>query len=424
MFAVSTIAADRCPACDSTLTALPEHEPWCGSCEWNLDHHADDPRDTWFWRRMARSDHAAGFRAHRELAETAEPQDIGTRFLVVVSAALMAVMVAAIVGGLALIIVGGPFFPIVFGLLLLGFAVLLRPRFNRLKHLLETSYRVEPSNAPAMHALIERIATELDAPKPDVLLFDFDWNAGVATVGPKPQRVLVIGVPLLLTLTPAQVTALIGHELGHLKYSDARRYWLIAPARDTFGRLSALIRPPRISAWELGLNPFSTATLGFWQLTGGTLSWLLWAAHVGVNVLASRDDRRVELRADAASARVAGTTAALETMDVLAMLPSLTGFVQHHVPKGEAAVTWRRMLRSVQERERGTAPAWRQLSIRTRASLFASHPAPGRRHQWLAAQPAQNPAVVLDDDQAAALEQEIRPYAEAMHRTQLRYVTE
>lgn len=174
----------------------------------------------------------------------------------------------------------------------------------------------------------------------------------------------------------------------------------------------------------MGLNPFATVHLALWQLTGGALSWLLWAAHLGVNAKAARDDRTVELRADAAAARVAGTTAAMEMIDVLAVLPSLTGFVQHHVPPGEAAVTWRRMLRSVQQRELATVPAWRQLSMRTGASLFVSHPAPGRRHQWLATQPPSAAAVVLDQEQAEALEREIRPYAEALHRTMLRHVTE
>ena len=49
------------------------------------------------------------------------------------------------------------------------------------------------------------------------------------------------------------------------------------------------------------------------------------------------------------------------------MLPSLITYVQHHVPRNEAAKLWRRMLRSVQEREAPTAPAWRQLSNRTDA---------------------------------------------------------
>ena len=122
------------------------------------------------------------------------------------------------------------------------------------------------------------------------------------------------------------------------------------------------------------------------------------------------------------SARAAGTEAALQLLDVLAAVPELTGYVQRHVPKGEAATRWRRFLRTVRERESAGAPARRQLSIRTDASLFASHPAPGRRHQWLAGRPARSASVIIGEAEATALEQEIKPYAEALHRTMLKEI--
>lgn len=131
----------------------------------------------------------------------------------------------------------------------------------------------------------------------------------------------MLGVPLLLALRPAEVIALLGHELGHLKYADVRRGTLTAPARHSFGRLSRLIRPPAVSPWELGPS-IQLAGLLIWQLTAGVVSWLLFAVHLAIN------------------------------------RPALTEYVQHHVPKGEAAVRWRRMLRTVRDRER--APAVRR----------------------------------------------------------------
>ena len=298
---------------------------------------------------------------------------------------------------------------------------MLRPRFTRLKPLLKISYRVEPADAPTLYALLARIAERLDAPRPDVVLITIGWNAGVVTTGPRPQRVPIIGVQLLLALRPQEVIALLGHELGHLKYADPRRSVFTAPARTTFGRLSEMIRPPRVSALELGPG-IHLAGLLIWQLTGGVLSWLLFAVHLAINSLSARHDRTVELRADDLAARAAGTTAALELLDVLAAVPALAEYVQRHVPKGEAAVRWRRILRSVQERESTAAAGRRQLSIRTGASLFASHPAPGRRYQWLSTCPAHAPAVHVAEAEAAALEREIRPYAEALHRTMLKEI--
>ncbi|XVV08756.1 M48 family metalloprotease [Actinoplanes sp. CA-131856] len=419
---MTTTVHDGCPACRTPLTTAPGQAPWCAGCEWNLDHFPPDEHLSWFGNRIARADSRAGFASDRLLARSADPQPVthrGFRLLVALSAAIMVLMLAAIAGGLWLIVEGGPFWPIVFGLALLGLAWVIRPRFDRLKPLLKTSYRVEPANAPAFHALLDRIAAELGAPKPDVVLFTFGWNAGVVVTGPRPRRVLVVGVQLLLALRADELVALLGHELGHLAYADNRRLMLTMPARLTFGRLSELVRPPRVSAAELGPSP-QLILHTLWQLTGGLLSWLLFAAHLAVTSVSSRDDRAVELRADEMSARAAGTGAALRAIDTLATLPLLTEYVQRHVPRGEAAATWRRMLRSVQDREAELAPARRQLSIRTAASLFASHPAPGRRYEWLKARPHHEPAVVVSDP--GAVEREIAPYAEALHRTMLKEI--
>jgi heat shock protein HtpX len=423
MTAVTTIVHDGCPHCGTALTTAPGEAPWCAGCEWNLDHFPPDEHMSWFWNRMVRADRRAGFLSDRLLALSPAPDPVGGHaypLLVAVSAALMAVMVAAVAAGLWLVIAGGPFWPIVGGLALLGLAVVIRPRFSRLKPLLRTSYRVEPKDAPAFHALIDRIAERIGAPKPDLVLFDFDANASVTTTGPRPRRILVVGVRLLLALRPDEVVALLGHELGHLKYDDARRLLRTWPARTTFGRLSELVRP-RVTAIEVGPSPAIFALL-LWQIVGGSLSLLLFAAHRAVRSVSARHDRTVELRADDSAVLAAGTDSVLRMVDVLAALPSLTGYLQHHVPKGEAAATWRRMLGSVRDREAAAAPARRQLSIRTDAWLLASHPAPGRRHQRLDGRPRQEAAVVVSDAEAEQLEQEVAPYAEALHRTMLKQI--
>ncbi|MFF5078565.1 M48 family metalloprotease [Actinoplanes sp. NPDC000266] len=347
------------------MDAHPARRRGAPGCEWNLDHFPPDEHANWIWNRITRAQQRAGFTSDRLLARATDAEPVGRngfRFLVALSAAIVALTLTAIAAALWLIVAGGPFWPIVFGLALLGLAWAIRPRFNRLKPMLKTSYRVEPANAPAFHALIDRIAAELGTPKPDVVLFTFGWNAGVTVTGPRPRRVLVVGVQLLLALRAEEVVALLGHELGHLAYADNRRLLLTMPARLTFGRLSELVRPPRVSALEVGPS-VQLIWLTLWQLTGG---------------------------------------------------------VQRHVPKGEAAATWRRMLRSVQDREAELAPARRQLSIRTAASLFASHPAAGRRYEWLNARPHHEAAVVVSDPEA--LEREIAPYAEALHRTMLKEI--
>jgi Zn-dependent protease with chaperone function len=426
----TTTAFDVCPQCQSVLVCIPDAERWCGVCEWNLDFYEPRQRTGWVWNRIIRWDHRAGFQADRLLAELScqdqnAPIPPGAfRFLVGVSAVLMLTMLVAFFGGVLLLVEHTGFWHVVAGLALPILALTLLPRFGRLKKLLEPGYRVPDDGAPALRGLIERIAGEIGAPVPDVLAFDFSWNAIAVTVGVRQTRVLVLGVRLLLALQPQELVALLGHELGHFGYGDSERILLTRPALTVFGAYSRALRPRRGDPVDLAMQGPIAIGFQLWRLVAGTLSILLWGIHIGLNLLDARRSRRVELRADLAAVRAAGTAATLGLVDVLAQIGSLGGYIQHHVPTGEAAATWRRMLASVRTREAPAAPIVRQHSIRAEASLLASHPSPGRRHQWLAGLPATAPTVVLDDMLAVRIRAETDPYAEAMHATMLDYVTE
>lgn len=421
--AVQTIMGVECPTCRGPLTSVGDAVPWCGSCEWNLDAFPDSRADTWFWRRVRRAERRAGFRSDRELARSAEPLPIGGRLyaqLLALSMLLLLGDVALAAVGVVLIVVDPWLWPIVGGVILIGFAVLLRPRLGRLKPLLEHGYVVERKNAPTLHRMIDRLVADLGAPAPDLVVFDFDWNAGVTRVGLRQKRVLVLGVPLMLALTPQQLVALVGHELGHLKHDDNRRRLLLQPAATVFGRLAAIVKPPHRSVLLAGgINPIAGYGLLLWQVVGGSAYLLLATAHVAISGVIASQQRAIELRADRMSAQAAGTTAALEALDTMTLLPIVSGYLQHHVEPGEAAERWRRYMGSVRERHLDSLPARRQLSMRTDASVFAHHPAAGRRHQWLAAQPVVGPGLLVEEAAGVRLEQEIAPYAEIMHREML-----
>jgi heat shock protein HtpX len=418
--AVQTIMGEECPTCRGPLTSVGDAVPWCGSCEWNLDAFPDGRSDTWFWRRVRRAERRAGFRSDRRLAGSAEPLPIGGRLyalLLALSMLLLLADIALAAAGVALIVTDPWLWPIVGGLILIGIAFLLRPRLGRLKPLLARGYVVERKNAPTLHRMIDRLVADLGTPAPDLVVFDFDWNAGVTRVGLRQKRVLVLGVPMLLALTPQQVVALVGHELGHLKHDDNRRRLLLQPAATVFGRLAAVVKPPHVLS--VGLHPLAAFGLVLWQLVGGSAYLLLATAHVAITGAIASQERAIELRADRMSAQAAGTIAALEMLDTVALLPIITGYLQHHVEKDEAAARWRRYMGSVRARHVDSLPARRQLSMRTDASVFADHPAAGRRHQWLAAQPAVAPGLLVEEAAGVRLEQEIAPYAEIMHREML-----
>ncbi|MEV6844946.1 M48 family metallopeptidase [Actinoplanes sp. NPDC051411] len=420
---MQTIMGDGCPTCRGSLTSVGDAVPWCGSCEWNLDTFPDNRSDTWFWRRARRAERRAGFRSDRHLAGSAEPLPIGGHayaVLLALSMLLLLADVALAVSGAWLILSDPWFWPIAGGLILIGIAALLRPRLGRLKPLLAHGYVVERRNAPTLHRMIDRLVTDLGAPRPDLVVFDFDWNAGVTRVGLRQTRVLVLGVPLLLALTPQQVVALVGHELGHLRYEDNRRRLVLQPAATVFGRLARAVKPPHRAVQVAQNNhPLVAYALLIWQLVGGSAYLLLSTVHLAVNGVIAAQNRAMELRADQMAARAAGTAAALEALDTMTLLPILSGYLQHHVEKGEAAARWRRYMGSVRGRHIDSLPARRQLSMRTAASVLADHPAAGRRHQWLSSQPAQAPGLLIEEAAGVRLEKEIAPYAEILHREML-----
>jgi heat shock protein HtpX len=422
---ITAVEMIDCPDCREPLTKLGEAAPWCGACEWNLNTFADRPSDSRFWRRVRGAERRAGFRAHRQLAASTEPLPIGGRaytVLLTISAVLLLADLVLAAAGIGLMVAHPWFWPIVGGLVLIGLALLLRPRLGRLKPLLAHGYVVERENTPVLHRMIDHLATTLDAPRPDVVVLDFAWNAGVTRVGPRQTRVLILGVPLLLALTPQQMIALVGHELGHLKHEDNRRSLLLQPAATVFGRLAAMVKPPRDVTRMAGWQVFFVHLLPVWKLVGGTAYLLLSSAHLAINGVIAGQNRAIELRADEMSARAAGTVAALEMLDILALTPILTGYLKHHVERGAAAARWRMLMGVVREKHLDQLPSWRQLTMRTEASIFAPHPAAGRRHQWLASRPARTPLLVVDEAAGVRLEEEIAPYAEILHGEMLNHV--
>jgi hypothetical protein len=80
---------------------------------------------------------------------------------------------------------------------------------------------VTRAEAPQLFAVLDALRGELGAPALDAVLLTASFNAGVAVlprVGTLPfyRRVLLLGLPLLRTLGPDELRAVLAHELGHL----------------------------------------------------------------------------------------------------------------------------------------------------------------------------------------------------------------
>lgn len=109
---------------------------------------------------------------------------------------------------------------------------------------------VEPSQAPRLFELIEKVRQRTGAPRPDRVLIDGDLNAAVwqqprlGLLGWHRNH-LVVGLPLMLGLSTKQFGAVVAHEFGHLRgahgklgqwiYRTRRSWYMLAEARERAG---------------------------------------------------------------------------------------------------------------------------------------------------------------------------------------------
>jgi heat shock protein HtpX len=79
---------------------------------------------------------------------------------------------------------------------------------------------VSPAQAPQLHAIVERLAQLADLPKPRVALIDTPMPNAFAT-GRNPQHaVIAVTTGLLNRLSPAEIEAVLAHEMTHIRNRD------------------------------------------------------------------------------------------------------------------------------------------------------------------------------------------------------------
>ncbi|HWF26214.1 MAG TPA: zinc metalloprotease HtpX [Solirubrobacteraceae bacterium] len=80
--------------------------------------------------------------------------------------------------------------------------------------------QVTPAQAPQLHAMIDRLCVTANLPKPHVAIADTPMpNAFAVGRSPKNSTVCVT-TGLLKTLDPAELEAVLGHELTHIQNRD------------------------------------------------------------------------------------------------------------------------------------------------------------------------------------------------------------
>ena len=104
---------------------------------------------------------------------------------------------------------------------------------------------VTARDAPALADLIEEIRQSLGSPRIDRTIIDDTFNASVRQRSRVaifwPRNTLVIGYPLLVSLSPEQLRAVVAHELAHVFHAHGRVAGWLYRTRASWMRLAATL---------------------------------------------------------------------------------------------------------------------------------------------------------------------------------------
>jgi Zn-dependent protease with chaperone function len=225
---------------------------------------------------------------------------------------------------------------------------------------------VERSVAPRLHDMVEEICSAVGAPRVDVIIVTQEFEASAvidAWLWPiGRRRTLVLGLPVLATLSSSEIRPVIAHELAHF-----------SNAHDVF---AACVYRTRRSWFDL------YATLNRRQATPLYVCWLIQWYVPRLNATSAPVARQHEIEADRIAASVAGSRAAA---DALVVFEAAALFADRF--------HWPGIARSFQERSDMPHPfsemlTWKaRLSdpdgVETLKSLFAHDTSPDDTHPSL-----------------------------------------
>jgi len=399
-----------CPSCSAPLPIDNRYVTWCDACDWNVEPEREGrPLARREQRREARRLQRAqrvfdeivreGERTGRSLPRRLLTYVLGLLVLAVGPALLvLAVRLAAGSGGDVPILAGAA--------LLAAVAVLVRPRFGRPPR---RDTVVTREQAPALFALLDRCAAALQAQTPTWVLVDGGFNASHGHVGLRRRGLLRIGVGLWAMGDAPQRVAVLGHELAHDVNGDLTHGLVVGGALRTLAELEVLFRPSRVVRTHSAVG-FAE---GIGELLSAAVARAFRAARTGLRLLAMRASQRAEYRADALSARLAGTEAAAATMDALLLTESCSFAMHRARQRGETPDVWSTVRAHVRDMPPREHERLRRLDRRRGSQVDDSHPPTALRVEMLrrgAAQPAQ---LGVDDEEMRAVDAELRE----AHRT-------
>ncbi|CEG29425.1 Protease HtpX [Bacillus sp. B-jedd] len=165
---------------------------------------------------------------------------------------------------------------------------------------LPQGHYLKEDEAPELQKAILEISNKLKTPKIHSIVLDDDFNAAVlqhhqfGLFGPK-KNILLIGIPLMSSLTREQFISVLAHELAHISHSDTSFGAMIYRVRMTWAQLMTSLEKNE----QVGTFLFRKFIQWFYPR---------YSAHTFVMA------RQEEYAADAASAKVTSPETVRDTL--------------------------------------------------------------------------------------------------------------
>jgi Zn-dependent protease with chaperone function len=295
---------------------------------------------------------------------------------------------------------------LVFGMVLLVVAVVLRPRTGRIPRGLSL---LRSADAPRLFDLLDHIAREVGGKPPTLVVIDADLNASYGVYGFRRQRLLTIGAPLWCMLEPSARVALLSHEIGHGVNGDSRRGLLVGSALDSLALWHEMLRGERGSFVD-GSPESSLTTAGSFvsRVALRPLAWMVSGLLHLELLLLLRSSQRGEYLADRIAARVGSSEGARSLLETLMLVEPCADRLRRAALRGESDLLAqaRQYVTELPDSERERL---RRIAERTHHRVDETHPPDHLRRELVRTQPAEPGRIVLSTQASADLDAELHP---------------
>jgi Zn-dependent protease with chaperone function len=399
-----------CPRCGELLPDDDAGLPWCDSCDWNVDPYPPAPPST----RLARHLAALGEQFDEGLLAAARrpqdrPRSSAARVGALALGWCMHFVTLCVVAAALLVATVSPLAPVFrwFVAALLGLIAIAV--FPRLPGLARDERTLDRSAAPALFSLLDDVARVAGTSAPHTVVVDNEFNAWATTIGWRRRRVIGIGRPLWVLLSPQQRVALLGHELGHLAGTDCRDGLVVTTAMQSLSQWYRLIAPMAANesiAFQFAATPYAADRAGGTYRVETEAGVAVFNAVMALprkvlagylrllTMVAARASQHAEYRADTLAASAGSPAAAIGLIERLYLAPVVRTW-RLRVSRRKGPFRWQELVDDVHAVPSRQIERMRRVGRSRRQRIDASHPSNAARIDVLTALPDAEPAVTL-----------------------------